>query len=251
MDADTRTQFKLISEIARLCKRARMRFWLRGGWALDFLIGRVTRSHSDIDLVTWRHHGDRIELTLLAAGYRVATVTDQAAIHFTKADQDISGGVHVQIMKRLLRNERGQIAVLAALLLTVFLGFVGLIVDAGSFYGARRQAQTAGDKAALAAAYELTYGGTVAAATTAALENAAANGFDNNGSSNSVTVNIPPRPESTSAMSTTLRSSSRRTPLPSSSTYWCLEEVSRAEECRAGSQDRTTPSSSVRIAAAT
>ena len=89
MDADTRTQFKLISEIARLCKSARMRFWLRGGWALDFLIGSVTRSHSDIDLVTWRRHADRIESTLLAAGYRVATVTDQAAIHFTKADQDI------------------------------------------------------------------------------------------------------------------------------------------------------------------
>ena len=89
MDANTRTQFKLISEIARQCKRARMRFWLRGGWALDFLIGRVTRSHSDIDLVTWRRHAGRIESLLLDAGYEVATITDEAAIHFTKADQDI------------------------------------------------------------------------------------------------------------------------------------------------------------------
>ncbi len=89
MDADTRTQFKLILQIARLCRRARMRFWLRGGWALDFLIGRVTRSHSDIDLVTWRRHAGRIESIFLGAGYKVATVTDKAAIHFTKADQDI------------------------------------------------------------------------------------------------------------------------------------------------------------------
>ncbi|MFF2458960.1 nucleotidyltransferase domain-containing protein [Peribacillus simplex] len=27
--------------------------WLRGGWVMDFLLGKITRSHSDIDLVTW------------------------------------------------------------------------------------------------------------------------------------------------------------------------------------------------------
>ncbi|MCH7697858.1 MAG: hypothetical protein IH865_02815 [Chloroflexi bacterium] len=90
MDADTRTQFELISEITDLFRRARIRFWLRGGWALDFLIGRVTRTHSDIDLVTWRRHAGRIQRMLLTSGYEVAAVTDQAAIHFAKNGQDIA-----------------------------------------------------------------------------------------------------------------------------------------------------------------
>ena len=89
MDASTRTQFDLISELATLFHSARSRFWLRGGWALDFLIGRITRSHSDIDLVTFRRHAGQIESLLLGAGYEVATVTEQAAIHFIKAGQDV------------------------------------------------------------------------------------------------------------------------------------------------------------------
>ncbi len=89
MDADTRAQLKLISEIADLFRRARFRFWLRGGWALDFLIGEVTRKHSDIDLVTWSRHTGRIRRMLEASGYEVATITDLAAIHFEKEGQDV------------------------------------------------------------------------------------------------------------------------------------------------------------------
>ncbi len=98
-------------------------------------------------------------------------------------------------MKRILthaRRERGQILILAALLITIFLGLVGLAIDAGFHYVERRQLQNAADQATLAAAYELSYGGNTAAAATAALENAAANGFNNDGSTNTVVVNIPP-----------------------------------------------------------
>ena len=89
MEDQATTQLRLIAEIESVLRSARIRFWLRGGWALDFLIGRVTRQHSDIDLVTWRRHASRIERLLLEAGYRVATVTDLAAIHFEKSGQDI------------------------------------------------------------------------------------------------------------------------------------------------------------------
>ena len=34
--------------------------WLRGGWAIDFLVGVVTRTHADIDLVVGRAHRDRL-----------------------------------------------------------------------------------------------------------------------------------------------------------------------------------------------
>lgn len=88
--------------------------------------------------------------------------------------------------------ERGQILVMAALLIIVFLGLVGLAVDAGFHFVERRQLQNAADTATMAAAYELSYGGNDAAATVAALENAAANGYDNDGTTNTVVVNIPP-----------------------------------------------------------
>jgi len=98
-------------------------------------------------------------------------------------------------MRRLvgrLGGEHGQMLVVAALLTTVLLGFIGLVADLGLFYAERRQTQNAADEAAKAAAHELHYGGSVAQAQTAALQNAAANGFNNNGTSNAVTVRIPP-----------------------------------------------------------
>lgn len=95
------------------------------------------------------------------------------------------------LIKRL-GQEHGQILMLSAVLVAALLGFLGLVIDAGLFYSERRQAQNAADEASLAAANELAQLGSVADATTAALNNAAANGFDNDGISNTVTVNIPP-----------------------------------------------------------
>ncbi len=43
-------QLELIEEFALLAADAGIECWLRGGWALDFLVGRITRSHEDIDL---------------------------------------------------------------------------------------------------------------------------------------------------------------------------------------------------------
>ena len=88
-------------------------------------------------------------------------------------------------------QEHGQVLVIGALLATALLGLVGLIVDAGLLYAERRQAQNAADEAALAAAVEIRYGGSDEDAIAAALENAAANNYDNNGSDNTVTVNVP------------------------------------------------------------
>ncbi len=81
--------------------------------------------------------------------------------------------------------------VLVVLFTTMILGVVGLAIDTGFHYVARRHLQNAADQATLAAAYEMQYGGNDEAATTAALDNAEANGFDNDGTSNTVAVNIP------------------------------------------------------------
>jgi hypothetical protein len=70
----TEEQLRLLDELATIFASERIRAWLRGGWALDLLIGRVTRLHSDIDLVTWMRCRNRAHRVLSARGFRVARV---------------------------------------------------------------------------------------------------------------------------------------------------------------------------------
>jgi hypothetical protein len=62
-------QLKLIDELGRLLSDSNIRFWLRGGWALDFHLGRMTRQHADIDLVTWLRHRQRLRRLLTSRGF--------------------------------------------------------------------------------------------------------------------------------------------------------------------------------------
>jgi hypothetical protein len=39
-------------------------YWLFGGWAVDFHVGRVTRDHADIDVAVWAADLDRIRALL-------------------------------------------------------------------------------------------------------------------------------------------------------------------------------------------
>jgi Aminoglycoside-2''-adenylyltransferase len=43
----------LIREFARIAASLDVAFWLRGGWAMDFFLGRVTRPHEDVDVFVW------------------------------------------------------------------------------------------------------------------------------------------------------------------------------------------------------
>jgi Putative Flp pilus-assembly TadE/G-like len=61
-------------------------------------------------------------------------------------------------------GERGSVAVLTALALTMLLGFAALVVDVGLSWAARAEAQTAADAAALAGASQLAGGPTGAVA---------------------------------------------------------------------------------------
>lgn len=53
------------------------KFWLRGGWAIDFLLGKVTRPHDDIDLITWIQNREQLECALAEAGYEQTPVREQ------------------------------------------------------------------------------------------------------------------------------------------------------------------------------
>jgi hypothetical protein len=99
-------------------------------------------------------------------------------------------------------RRRGQVVLLVAFSLVVLLGVVAIALDGGLLLDNRKRVQAGSDAAALAGAAELFSnvesvsvvapdpGGSARAA---ALANASANGFNNDGVTNTVTVNIPPQ----------------------------------------------------------
>ncbi|MGM7681364.1 nucleotidyltransferase domain-containing protein [Cytobacillus sp. Hm23] len=70
----TESQLTVLSDISSISATLKIEFWLRGGWAIDFLLGKVTRPHDDIDIVTWIHDRERLENELKKAGYEQTPV---------------------------------------------------------------------------------------------------------------------------------------------------------------------------------
>ena len=62
----SKRQLEHLKETHNLLKAARIPHWLAGGWAIDFLMGRVTRQHSDVDFAIWNDDWRRVEALLLA-----------------------------------------------------------------------------------------------------------------------------------------------------------------------------------------
>jgi hypothetical protein len=96
-------------------------------------------------------------------------------------------------------RRKGVVAVFVAFALTGLLGVVAITIDGGMLYLELRHARTTADGAAMAAAcllfknYPSEHGlDPRGAAQTAALNVASANGYSNDGTTSTVTVNIPP-----------------------------------------------------------
>ena len=92
-------------------------------------------------------------------------------------------------MMKIRKGESGQVLVLTALSMTLMLGFVGLAVDVGMLFHARRNMQIAADAAALAGALDYKYNASPTSAVAAAQNAALANGITNLGD---LTVSVPP-----------------------------------------------------------
>lgn len=58
-------QLTAIAEIAGMGFDVR----LRGGWAMDFTLGEVTRDHTDVDWFAWADDADRLERALVERGF--------------------------------------------------------------------------------------------------------------------------------------------------------------------------------------
>ncbi|WP_337033858.1 nucleotidyltransferase domain-containing protein [Paenibacillus illinoisensis] len=85
----------MLSKISAICATIECRFWLRGGWAIDFLLGKVTRPHDDIDLIAWIQNREELERALAKAGYEQISVKEQfrgRQSDFSKDGVDITFG---------------------------------------------------------------------------------------------------------------------------------------------------------------
>lgn len=62
-------QLAAIAEVREVSRGLAVDIWLRGGWAVDFYLGRVTRDHSDVDWFVWSGHLDAVTERLTDLGW--------------------------------------------------------------------------------------------------------------------------------------------------------------------------------------
>jgi hypothetical protein len=62
-------QLAQIAEISAAATAARLALWLRGGWAMDFHLGEITRPHTDVDWFAWAFDAPALVALLGPLGY--------------------------------------------------------------------------------------------------------------------------------------------------------------------------------------
>jgi len=70
-------QLSALAQVHDLFTGSGIDYWLFGGWAVDFHVGSITRSHDDIDVAVWLDDHDRIAGLLGAEGWRHAPEADE------------------------------------------------------------------------------------------------------------------------------------------------------------------------------
>lgn len=75
--APVEMQLEAIARLDQALDEQQIPYWVFGGWAVDFWVGRVTRPHGDIDVVAWRADYDRVLDALTAEGFEHTPVQDE------------------------------------------------------------------------------------------------------------------------------------------------------------------------------
>jgi hypothetical protein len=68
-DGRAATQLQTIGWLQTLFAEQGIDYWLFGGWAVDFHVGRMTRDHADVDVAVWQADLNRIRVLLEAQGW--------------------------------------------------------------------------------------------------------------------------------------------------------------------------------------
>jgi hypothetical protein len=58
------SQLAALADLDDQLRREQIEYWLFGGWAVDFHVGRVTRQHGDLDIAVWWADRDRVAALL-------------------------------------------------------------------------------------------------------------------------------------------------------------------------------------------
>ena len=100
-------QLATMASLSSVLEQHGLDYWLFGGWAVDFWVGRVTRPHDDIDVAAWRGDYDRIKTCLEGAGWEhTPTPSDlvgtryrlrSAEVEFTFLDSGPDGKVVIPL----------------------------------------------------------------------------------------------------------------------------------------------------------
>ncbi len=70
-------QLTALADVHELLTRAGLEYWLFGGWAVDFYVGSVTRTHGDVDIAVWQEDLPRMSELLTESGWRHAPEPDE------------------------------------------------------------------------------------------------------------------------------------------------------------------------------
>lgn len=83
------SQFQVLTEINTIFLSLNTNFWLRGGWAIDIILGKITRPHSDVDLVALVDDRIQLEQALVVAWFRKIPISEYQT-DFLKNNVDVS-----------------------------------------------------------------------------------------------------------------------------------------------------------------
>jgi GNAT superfamily N-acetyltransferase len=100
-------QLHALGEVTALLDGNGIEYWLFGGWAVDFHVGRVTREHDDVDLAVWLEDEDSVASLLRANGWRHAPEPEEdggtgyerdgVRLELTRLVQDVAGRVLIPL----------------------------------------------------------------------------------------------------------------------------------------------------------
>lgn len=84
MDHLAQQQLGAIASLLVEAGKADVRLWLRGGWAMDFFLGQVTRPHQDVDWFVLVEDVPAIRALLLDDGFQsIGTSPEEQQLDFT------------------------------------------------------------------------------------------------------------------------------------------------------------------------